>query len=204
MKTKVQKAEEIKVGKKLISESKSVVFVDFGGVSFMMLGRLKKELKKTGAAFKVLKKRLLRIAFKESGMDFDPTQFETQAGSIFVPGELSDGTAAAVYKFKKDLAKEKRELKILGAYDAVAKRFLSAEEFTVIAKLPSREALLGQLASVLTGPIRAFMYVLTEMSKQPSPATASVGATVASSAEVATEAKPAEKSGDEGKTVESE
>ncbi|MEK7554529.1 MAG: 50S ribosomal protein L10 [Patescibacteria group bacterium] len=166
MKTKAQKADEIKLSKKLISGAKNIVFVDFGGVSFTMLGRLKKELKKSDAAFKVLKKRLLKIALKESGMDFDPTQFDAQAGSIFVPGELSDGAAAAVYKFGKDLAKEKKPFKILGAYDAAAQRFLSAEEFTVIAKLPSREALLGQVASVFAGPIRAFMYALQERSKK--------------------------------------
>ncbi len=176
MKTKTQKATELEQGKKLFSASKNVVFADFTGVGIELVKRLKKELKKSGATFKVLKKRLLRIAMKESGFDFDPTQFEAQVGTVFVPGELYDGTAAAVYKFAKELVKEKREFKVLGAYDLVGKKSLTVEEFLVIAKLPSREVLLGQLAGMLTAPLRQFMFVISELSKRI-PAAAAVAGT---------------------------
>src|SRR4029079_15697131 len=69
MKTKAQKSAELQEGKKLLSASKNVVFADFTGIGIELLKRLKKELKKNGATFRVLKKRLLRIAMKESGFD---------------------------------------------------------------------------------------------------------------------------------------
>ncbi len=177
MKTKAQKSRELEDGKKFLSASKNVVFADFTGVGIELLKKLKKELKKSGAAFRVIKKRLLRIAMKDSGYDLDPTQFDAQVGSIFVPGELSDGAADAIYKFSKALAKEKKEFKVLGAYDLAARKALTGEEFMVIAKLPSREVLLGMLLGAITGPLRAFMYALAEISKQPSFGKASEGQT---------------------------
>jgi len=165
MKTKAQKAQEIDSTKELLSENQSVIFADFTGVSFEHLKKLKSELKKAGATFKVVKKRLLKIAFKTLGLDFDPTQFESQVGIVAIPGDLSSGAGIA-YKFSKSLAKEKKEFKFLGAYEIPERNFLNAEQFLAIAKLPSREVLLAQLVGVLSGPIRAFMYVLQERSKK--------------------------------------
>lgn len=165
MKTKSQKSIELEQGKKLLSASKNVVFADFTGVGIELVKRLKKELKKSGATFRVIKKRLLRIAMKDSGFDYDPTQFESQVGTMFVPGELTEGAATSVYKFSRELAKEKKQFKVLGAYDLALKKPLTAEEFLVIAKLPSREVLLGQLVGMLTTPIRQFMVVVQQIAK---------------------------------------
>ena len=66
---------------------------------------------------------------------------------------------------KKSLS-ELKEFKVLGAFDVPAKKYLNLDEFTVIAKLPSREVLLAQLVGVMSGPIRAFMYIVDQLSKK--------------------------------------
>ena len=165
MKTKAQKAEEIKEAGVLLAANKNLVFTDFTGISFESIKRLKRELQKSGAIFKVIKKRLLRVAMKEKGIEFDPVEFEAQVGTIFVPASLSE-SASIIYKFAKEIAKEKKEFKILGAFDIADKKVLTAEEFTVIAKLPSREVLLGMVLGAMTGPLRAFMYLLQEIAKK--------------------------------------
>ena len=166
MKTKEQKKKEITQGEQLLESARSLVFTDFTGTSFEAVKKLKTELKKAGATFKVIKKRLLKIALKNKSVDFDPTQFGAQVGTAFAPGELTDGAASAIYKFAKEQAKEKKPFHVLGAYELAAKRALTAEEFTVLAKLPGREVLLGQLVGMLTVPIRQFMVVLQERGKQ--------------------------------------
>lgn len=165
MKTKLQKAKEIESGKDLLGRNQTVVFADFTGTAFEDLKRLKSELKKVGGVFKVLKKRLLKIAFQKQGIEFDPTQFESQVGSVFVKGELTEA-ASTVYKFQKDLTKAKKPFKILGAYEVSKKNFLNAEQFLVIAKLPSREVLLGQVLGMFTAPLRSFMIIIQELSKR--------------------------------------
>lgn len=165
MLTKAQKTEQVKEGKKLIKASQNLVFADFTGVSVEELRRLKKELRNAGADFRVFKKRLLKIALKEAGIDFDPKQFEAQVGTVFTAKELTS-VASQIYKFSKELAKKKKDFKILGAFDLINKSFLGPEQFTIIAKLPSREVLLAQLVGTLAGPIRALMYLLQEKSKK--------------------------------------
>jgi large subunit ribosomal protein L10 len=160
MLTKQQKKEHVKKGKELIKESRNLVFADFTGVGVEDIRHLKSELKKAGIVFRVFKKRLLKIALKEAGIEFDPEQFAAQLGTFFMPGELSDA-AGQIYKFSKDLAKKKKDFKVLGVYDITAKSFLDPEQFTVIAKLPSREILLAQLVGMLAAPIRALMYLLS-------------------------------------------
>ncbi|HEY4475252.1 MAG TPA: 50S ribosomal protein L10 [Candidatus Paceibacterota bacterium] len=165
MKTKVQKTKELESAQELLAKNQSVIFADFTGVGTALINKLKKELKKTNGVFKVVKKRLLKIAAEKSGLDFDPTQFDAQVGAIFLPGDVASG-AGVVYKFSRELVKEKKEFKLLGAYEISKKSFLNAEQFLAIAKLPGREVLLAQLVGVLSGPIRAFMYVLQERSKK--------------------------------------
>ncbi|MEK7590376.1 MAG: 50S ribosomal protein L10 [Patescibacteria group bacterium] len=175
MLTKAEKKEQIELGADLTKKSKALVFADFTGISIEEIKKLKSELRKAGAQFKVIKKRLLKLALKNAGVDFDPTQFEAQVGTVFATGELSS-VAAQVYKFSKDLEKAKKNFVILGAYDGVEKAALDKNQFLVIAKLPSREILLAQLVGVMSGPIRAFMYIADQLSKK------SVAAEPASSA----------------------
>ncbi|MEK7611753.1 MAG: 50S ribosomal protein L10 [Patescibacteria group bacterium] len=165
MKSREQKIKELGAGKELLEKSGSVVFADFSGVSIALLSKLKSELKKSGAVFRVIKKRLLKIAFKQSKIDFDPTQYDAQVGSIFIPGELTE-SAGAIYKFSRDVAREKKEFKVLGAFDLAHGEYLDAQAFTTLAQLPSREVLLAQLANVLNGPLRKLMYVLQEVGKK--------------------------------------
>lgn len=153
------------MGKDLIQKSKALVFADFTGVPTGELRRLKTELKKAGANFKVIKKRLLKLALKDVGVEMDPMQFDAQVGTVFAPDEMPS-VAAAIYKFSKEMAKAKKDFKILGAYNLEEKSFLDADQFTVIAKLPSREVLLAQLVGVMSSPLRAFMYIVNELSKK--------------------------------------
>lgn len=163
MLTKEQKSKYIEEGKKLLQENKTVVFADFTGLTVGETTQLRRILKDLGGKMKVIKKKLMRIAFERKGIDFNPEQFESQAAMIFSPADISE-LAGPVYKFGKD--KEKRGFKLLGAYDLSVKNFFDAETVKRIGQLPSREILLGQLVGMLAAPIKMFMYVLNEKSKK--------------------------------------
>ena len=162
MLTRQQKTEQLEIGKKLLEESRNLVFVDFTGTKVGDLRTLKKTLSDLGAKLKVIKKKLMRIVFEKQGIDFNPEQFETQVGVIFTDKEIPE-IAAPIYKFAKE--KEKTGFKILGAYDLSAKSFFDGEIVAKIGKLPSREILLGQLVGMMAAPLRMFLYVLSEKSK---------------------------------------
>lgn len=166
MLTKAQKKVLVEEGKKLLEESKSVLFLDFTGADVETTKQLRRLVKGEGGAMKVLKKRLLRVAFQEAGIDFNPEQFESQLATIFTPKEVSE-IVSPVYKFAKAKAAGNKNggMQLLGAYDLSARAFVGAEQVKAIGELPSREVLLGQLVGMLAAPIRAFLYVLSEKSK---------------------------------------
>ena len=158
MKSKQQKNLEIKSGEELFKKSQSLVFVDFGKVSTQNLHSLKTKLKKINARFKVIKKRLLRIIFKENKIDFDPqSNFEGQVGTIFSPDDIYSAAGPVYKSFER--------VQALGAYDLREKQFLAADAFKKIALLPSREILLSQLVGMLSAPIKMFLFILNEKSK---------------------------------------
>jgi large subunit ribosomal protein L10 len=175
MLTKTQKKEHVAKSTTSLKNSKSVVFADFSGVPTKDINQLKSELRKAGASLKVVKKRLLNIALKEAGIAFDPLQFKAPVAAVFAPAELTS-VAGPIYKFSRDLAKRKIEFKVVGAFDRDSNAVLSTQEFTIIAKLPSREVLLAQVVGAMSGPLRAFMYIVSELSKrQPASAEAPAG-----------------------------
>ena len=155
MLTKQQKAEQIKESKDILSVNKTLVFTDFSGKTVEEVKKLRRSLLSIGAKLKVFKKKLLRIAFTESGMDFNPEQFESQVATVFTDKDISD-VAGIVYK---------SDISILGGYDLAGKNFIDAETVKKIGQLPSREILLGQLVGMLSAPIKMFMRVLSEKSK---------------------------------------
>jgi len=163
MLTKKQKEQQVEIGKQLLEESRNLAFIDFTGIRVADMWMLKKKLSELGAKLKVVKKKLMRIAFEKQGIDFNPEQFESQVGIIFTAKDISD-IASLLYKFAKE--KERQGFKILGAYDLLAKNFLDAETVIKIGQLPSKEILLSQLVGILSAPIRMLMDVIQERAKK--------------------------------------
>jgi large subunit ribosomal protein L10 len=166
MLTKEQKKQAVALGEELVGKSKNILFADFTGIPTAEVRKLRILMRETGGSFSVIKKRLLRIALKNKGVDFDPaTKFAEQAGMIASPLEVFE-IAGKIQAVVKDIAKSKKELKILGGVDLVAKKEITSAEFVAIAKLPSRETLLTQIAFMLTMPVKKVMVALNERAKQ--------------------------------------
>lgn len=170
MKTKAQKQVELKKGQDLFAESEGVLLVDFTKVSTADLRNLRKELKASGSKLLVLKKRLLSLIFTQKGINYSAKDLKTQVAAVFAKDVES--ASSSVYKFFAALEKEKKVEagKILGGYDLKNSQELDAARVIFIGKLPPREALLGQLLGMLAAPIRSFLYVLDQKSKQSTPA----------------------------------
>ena len=158
MLTRKQKEQQVDEIKKILEESRSLVFIDFSGTTVKELEKLRRSLRAIGSNLKVIKKRLLNLAFKGKNIELDTEKFELQLGTVFSPKELYE-VAGPVYQSK---------IKILGGYDLENKNFYDAERMKFLGTIPSREVLLGQLVGVLAAPIRMFLYVLSEKGRKSS------------------------------------
>lgn len=156
-----------------MEKSRGLFLFDFSGVKTAELRKLRQELKKSGNPMLVIKKRLLGLLFREKGLELPLGDMKTPTGTVFVTSPSAGGleeVAGSVYRFFAGLEKDKKikaaKAKFLGGCDLEKKELIPAEQVVLIGQLPPREVLLAQLLGILAAPIRSFLYLLSEKSKQ--------------------------------------
>jgi len=149
----------------LMDKAKSLVFVDFSKTPTKQISILKNSLAAIESTYRVIKKRLLGLVFKDKNVPVDVSVFESQLGTVFSPKDITD-VAGTVYRFVKGKEKELPEFKMLGGYDLTEAKYYSAEEIKKIGMLPSKETLLAQLVGLLAAPARSLTYVLDQIAKK--------------------------------------
>lgn len=170
MKTRAEKEQELAHARELFDRSQALIFADFTKITAENLRKLRIELKKSGANFLVIKKRILSILLKEKGVDVDLKLFKTSVGTIFSEVD-SERIAGPAFKFFSGMevaegeAKDIWIKKILVGYDIKSGTAMDAQQVIYIGKLPPREVVLAQFLGMLAAPIRSFLYILSERSK---------------------------------------
>ena len=150
--TKEKKQAILNQLKQELQGNKVIFFVNFQGIKTKELFALRKSLKKNSAKLEVVKKTLLKLSFKDVGVNFDKSQFEGEVAVAFGPEEIK--LAKLLYEF----AKKYENLKILGGYlKNGVYEFIAPKEIVELAKLPSREELLAKLVWTIANPISRFI-----------------------------------------------
>lgn len=153
MLTKDQKKNIVKDLSEKIKTGKVMIFSDFTGTTVSGMKELRDELRKTGATYKVTKKKLIDLAFKNAGIEADSQGLEGQIGLAI--GQEDEVTAAKVLG---QFSKKNKNFKILrGVLD---KKMISDKEVIALASLPSREQLLAKLVGSINAPVSGFVNVL--------------------------------------------
>ena len=171
MKTKVQKREEIEKAGKMLKANNAMVFVNFTKVPTEDVRKLRREISATGGSTIVIKKRLLNVLLKEEGIDMDVRQYDSSVGTIFSSKGMEEASSP-VFKFFNGLGGTDKEAKvaamkkILGGYDLSSKQVVDAKTVVYYGQLPPREVALAHVLGMLVAPIRGFMHILNEKSKQ--------------------------------------
>ncbi len=158
--TKEKKGQIVGERKDEAKDSSVLLFADFKGVKVDEMRELRTALREIGATFRVVKKRLLKIVLKDSGIDFDPSGLEGQIGVAFAKGDISE-IAQPVFKF----AKEHETFKVVGGVDVDDKKEIPLDTIIAIGNLPSRDVLLASVVGSIVAPLRGLMYILNEKSK---------------------------------------
>ena len=140
---KVEKTQEI-LNK--FQESKSVVFVDYLGLTVAEVSDLRTRLHNEGCEMRVVKNNILRRAAKEAG-------YEGLDEFLVGPSAVAfskDATNASKIMF--NFAKENDTLKIKAG--VVEGKYVNAKDLKVLASLPDKNGMIAMLLSVLQAPIR--------------------------------------------------
>lgn len=153
--TKQQKKEIIVGLKDKLKKQKSVTFVNYKGINVKDLFALRRDLKKEGVEFRVLKKTLIDLALKEANLE--NISVKDLDGQIALAFGYNDEIAPArlLYKFSKT----NRSLHLLGGI--LTNNFINKEAIINLANLPSRTELLGMLAGTMNAVMGGFVRVLS-------------------------------------------
>lgn len=143
LEAKKQQVEEIKAK---INAAKSIVLIDYMGLTVAQDTAFRKELRENGVDYAVLKNRLVKIAFNELGY----TQFdEALNGPTAVAFSSTDAVAPAKYIVKNIKAFNKMKTKC----GMVEGQFMDEAGLKQIADIPPREILLAKMLGSMQSPI---------------------------------------------------
>lgn len=153
-KTREQKEQTVTELTTAFKASKLAVLTDYRGLNVPAISELRSNLREVGVSYTVAKNTLVKLALAAAEKNVDDTSvFAGPVGIAFGADEVE--AARIVYEF----AKTNDALEILGAIDEDG-RVLTKEEVMALAKLPSREQLLGQVVGTIAAPLSGFVRVL--------------------------------------------
>ena len=135
------------------------MLVDYRGITVSQATELRNNARNAGCVYKVYKNRLMKIAFDNLGITFPETDFEGTTAVLFCN---SDEVAPA--KIALDASTKYNVLKLKSGF--VTGKYYNTEEITALARIPSRDVLLGQLLGLLTSPMRSLAFDLSEIAKK--------------------------------------
>ena len=139
------KKEEFIVGlEELYKQSSSVIVTHYRGLTVSEVTSLRRNLRKDGAGFKVVKNTLSKIAASKAGLD-------PVANLLSGPTAIAyskDPVAAA--RNVVEFAKTNQKLKIVGGI--VNNQILNKDEIQHLAELPSLDELRGKIIGILQAP----------------------------------------------------
>ena len=141
--------------KEKISAAKSVVIVDYKGLTVFEDTELRKTLREANVEYRVLKNRLMQKAFNELGYaDFD----EALNGPTAVA--FANGDPVAPAKILLDSADKTKKISVkCGMVDGT---YITEDGVKELATLPPKEVLLAKLLGTLEAPISGLARVLNE------------------------------------------
>ena len=154
-----QKEKEVEELSEKIKAAKIVLLTDYRGISVENVTNLRADLRKSNSEYKVIKNNITRSALAKC--EYEGLE-ELLVGPTAVVMNNEDylETAKTIYNFTKD----NDYYKIKGGI--IEGKVMTAEEIITLAKLPSKETLIGMLAGALLGNITKLAVALNEVKKQ--------------------------------------
>ena len=151
-----QKEQEVNELAAKIKDAKIVLLTDYRGITVDSVTGLRADLRKASTEYRVIKNNITRRALEKAGYTGLDASLEGPTAVVINNEDYLD-TAKTIYEFTKanDFYKIKG-----GIIDG---KVMSVEEIITLAKLPSKETLIGMLAGALLGNISKLAVALDQV-----------------------------------------
>jgi len=155
--TKNQKQEVISEMRELLADAKTLVFVNFKGLTVAETNAFRRSLREAGVGYKVAKKTLLGRVLDEKGLSGTLPDLSGEVGIAFSSDLLAP--AREVFAFSKG---KERPYIVGGVFEGA---YADKAHMLSIATIPSRDVLLAQVLNIINSPIQRFAVVISEIAK---------------------------------------
>lgn len=142
-----------------LKEAKSIVFVDYRGITVAEDTAMRKEFRENGVTYKVFKNRLLTRALDSLGITgYDPKMFEGTTAVAFGSDEVAP--AKIFCKHQKGLNKMAVKFGIIDG------QIMNQDQVEALAKIPSKDVLVAMLLGTLNAPVAALARALNAIAEK--------------------------------------
>jgi len=142
------KKELVESIKSEFKDAKSIIFVDYRGITVSEDTAMRKEFRENAVSYKVYKNRLLVRALNDMGItDYDPKMLEGTTAVAYSTDEVAP--ARVFCKNQKDLNK------MAVKFGVVNGQIMDKAQVEELAKVPSKEVLIAMLLGTLNAPVAA-------------------------------------------------
>jgi large subunit ribosomal protein L10 len=148
--SKAKKSEQLAALEVLLKDATSVGFTSNQKITALEVSALKRDLRAQNAVFVIVKKTLIRIAFKNVySVDLDLDTLPGQVALVIGKGDAIAPLGVA-NKYANDWRKEEKMVFVGGYMEG---RMMDGAETKKLATLPSREVLLAKLLGSMMSPL---------------------------------------------------
>lgn len=140
-----------------IKKAGSCLLVSFQKMSVAQAEDIRREFRKAGLKYRVVKNRLANVAFAAQKLDLGKN-LKGKCGVVFAPEERAIEAAKLVRDHYKKLKVKEPPLAVIGA--VIEGDVIGKARSVSIADMPDRKTVQGQLASVLAAPMRSLAVAL--------------------------------------------
>jgi len=138
-------------------DSKSIFLADFSGINVADTTELRRSFRAANVEYFIMKNTLAIRSFKNAGIDGMDEMLRGMTAFAFTDTDPV-APVKVINDFNKKLKKDQGSLQIKGC--VFEGKVYGPEQAEALAKLPSREVLLGQLVGMLQSPLSKLMSVL--------------------------------------------
>jgi large subunit ribosomal protein L10 len=128
-----------------LGEASDFVVVDFTGMPTDVAEAVRRDLRSKKLRMRVVKSSLARLAAKKAGVDGGDSLFAGTSAMVYGGESIAD-----VARTVRDLTKGKKIAAVRGG--VVERRAIGPAQVEVLANLPTRHELLGQLLGTIIAP----------------------------------------------------
>ena len=142
-----------------VKDAKSLVLVDYRGLTVEQDTQLRKEMREAGIVYKVYKNTMMNFAFQGTPCEELCKHLE---GTNALAVSKSDATAPA--RVLAEFAKKNPQLELIAGI--VEGGYYDATGVKALADVPTREVLLGRLFGSMQSPIANFARVIKQIAEK--------------------------------------